>query len=31
MVEPEQTSIAEQRIGIHVPVTPNNSERVVAR
>jgi hypothetical protein len=31
MVVPEQTSIAEKRIGNHVPVTANSSERVVAR
>jgi hypothetical protein len=31
MVEPEQTSIAEQRIGNHVPVTKNSNERVVPR
>jgi hypothetical protein len=29
MVEPEHKSIAEQRIGNHVPVTMNNSELVV--
>jgi hypothetical protein len=31
MMEPEQMSIAEQRIGNHIPVTTNNSERVVAK
>jgi hypothetical protein len=29
MVQLEQMSIAEQRIGNHVPVTTNNSEEVV--
>jgi hypothetical protein len=31
MVEPEQTSIAEQRLGNHVPSTTNSNERVVER
>jgi hypothetical protein len=31
MVEPEQTSIAEQRLGNHVPATTNSNEAVVAR
>jgi hypothetical protein len=31
MVEPEQTSIAEQRLGSHVPATMNSNERVIAR
>jgi hypothetical protein len=31
MVEPVQKSIAEQRIGHHVPVTTNSNEEVVAR
>jgi hypothetical protein len=31
MVEPEQTSIAEQRLGNQFSVTTNSSERVVAR
>jgi hypothetical protein len=31
MLEPEQRPIAEQRIGNHVPVRTNNSERVAAK
>jgi hypothetical protein len=30
MVEQEQTSIAEQRIGNHDAITTNNSEQVLA-
>jgi hypothetical protein len=30
MVKTEQTSIAEKRIGYHVPLRTNNSERVVS-
>jgi hypothetical protein len=31
IVEPEQTSVAEHRLGNHVPATTNSNERVVAR
>jgi hypothetical protein len=30
IAEPEQTSIAEQRLGNHVPATTNSNERIVA-